>query len=135
MAYISNYNSQQHLKPVVFVLLQILTSAIRHMKSPSQKAPYNFLKKYHDGEFNKISLVGTFLVKTLPVTMCLPDAFQDINQTLQDSAPAFVHTPLTVLNDEPNGMWSRNESKRFLQNSVHHTRSKNILKLNAEDIK
>ncbi|XP_017590409.1 PREDICTED: iron-sulfur cluster co-chaperone protein HscB, mitochondrial [Corvus brachyrhynchos] len=65
MAYISNPNSQQHLKPVFFVLLQILASAIRHMKSPSQKASYNFLKKYYDGAFNKISLVGTFLVKTL----------------------------------------------------------------------
>lgn len=75
MACINNYNSQQHLEPVVFVLLQILAFAIRHMKSPSQKASYNFVKMYYDAAFNKISLVGTFLVKTLLVMMCLSDAF------------------------------------------------------------
>lgn len=75
MAYINNYNSQKHLKPVEFVLFQILASAIRHMKNPSQKAYYNFLRKYYDGAFSKISLVGTFLVKTLLVVKCLSDAF------------------------------------------------------------
>lgn len=75
MACINNYNSQQHLEPVVFALVQILAFAIRHMKSPSQKASYDFLKMYCDGAVNKISLVGTFLVKILLVMMCLSDAF------------------------------------------------------------